>query len=479
VDTRPKVVNQGCVGELSDELSDGSCVETIKCDGQELLRGRFSLDGATITYQDNSTLSGCTAVALRTDATRSIDCAESKVDVYPVTSTVPFASSALRILPGVSPFLAGSFKVDALASNNLLLGTGYLSGMALIGDPLRPAPGDKIVIAGSSELSDPSSCSGIPTSQLFVVDPTVDPPVLERTITASVSCLRYLAADPGSRDTFLGAYRTGVSGMIGRFDLSGTLLKYSTGVSGGKPCSGGYEPLALQVAPDGSAAFLEVGLFGSETHVGLRVMPLDSFVLADCMNPYPVGVKPYAYAVTPAFHTDSSTTSESNILISELGSSAHVLTDKTSGARCETNSGLTSLYADDITAKVPGYVRWIGADGSGPLLVGSLDDPGYLFTASMGYCRVDFKHAGASFELRASPWASARWPDRGNATSRALVGLTSSTAALLALYHTDEGHFLPGTLPVGWGLVGEMVESGGAVYATLPWAGVLLKVSPR
>jgi hypothetical protein len=98
----------------------------------------------------------------------------------------------------------------------------------------------------------------------------------------------------------------------------------------------------------------------------------------------------------------------------------------------------------------------------------------------MGYCQSSFKHAGSFFEFRASPWASARWADPSGATARALVGLTSSSgAALLALYHTDEGHFLPGALPVGSGLVGEMLEYNGAVYATLPWTGTLLKVTAR
>lgn len=62
---------------------------------------------------------------------------------------------------------------------------------------------------------------------------------------------------------------------------------------------------------------------------------------------------------------------------------------------------------------------------------------------------------------------------------RFLVGLTRhpSFEAFLALFATDEGRFLPGELPVGYGPIRELSEDHGEIFGVLPWAGEIFRVS--
>src|SRR5262249_43063345 len=111
------------------------------------------------------------------------------------------------------------------------------------------------------------------------------------------------------------------------------------------------------------------------------------------------------------------------------------------------------------------------------LLISTTGNGPALWTLPNGTGSAQMLDSGIFFESLACPWSMVQDPMH---IEHQLVGLTGTGpdfTARLARFVPTESRFLPGSLPIGRGVVRDMAFDGhGRLFALLPWVGTVVRV---
>jgi hypothetical protein len=424
--TTASVIQDGC--NVSIRLSS---------DRNVTITGELAESGSLV-LDPSDQIGLCQPVTGPDAAVLSLSCSQApltcRIDLYPTVDRADMYATRTLSADDQS-FRAPEREPDRFLSLFDPLG-GWLGGTALLG-------ADRMVVARHGRWDDPR-CVDTSTSSLAFVD--LDDFEIDGAVSGP-PCTVDLASVAGE-DEFYAAFG-GRSPMIGRFDREGRMIATATLAANGQQFLADLHAeagrlYALVSSDDGPAYSAILSL------PDLKLIATSS-TLEDNVRmllPARTGV----LAIADVDHGSVVLLRDSDLLLSGE------LLLMTPGRSSSNDTG--AMFVDPE---------------SGLLLVSTTGPGAALYTAEIARPQPTLSE-GMSYETIAAPWAISGSPRAGEV----LVGMTESAEphrASLAIFHPRSARFLPGTLPIGRGVVRELHRhANGRLYAVLPWEATIVEI---
>lgn len=362
--------------------------------------------------------------------------------------TAPFELAKTQLVEDAEPYLPGTLdRLGVLQTDTLA--DGYLLELLVLPDA--------VVVSRSVDLPVGACFPGdARPGALVFLDPESLLPV--RTTTAP-RCLRRMVPDEAGG--FVGAYVDGNELLLGRFDERGSLT--SSVPMDPRQEAGPGEPRLVRAGVDRVLEMLEIG---SRLVVLLGNSTGDSFLFTfDAVTLGPLLRAQIRSATSAMLSTGDTVVATARNLEQEIAWLDVTTANEVAVERLpwrdlprETDS-LLSLHA----------VR-------GELLVTGTPPPALFLLSPMGPVRA----RAMIFDRDAFVVTMASWPGRSVFVSALAQEEGGRWSSLGALFDPARGRFLPGTWPLGDGVVGRIrSDDRGRLWLLLPWSGEVIRLTPR
>lgn len=427
----PRCVPRTCTPVVLEEHGCEALIGLPDC-GRVQLRVRPTFHAPCVEVLEQS----CTTVTSSGGLTTELACGDCGYVVH-AESQADFATVERVQVLDVSPRAASQNELDK--PRNFLRRTGYLTGMAVVDDTV-------VVLSRAGEYQDAQVCINAPARfELFDL-------ALNRVRTATApSCARGPVAWNGR---FVATYVENSSVAVGRFALDGRL-----------------EARVLLDTPPPARAIVASGPLSQAGEVIVAITEVhdlvkDAHAVIWAIEPSSMRARPLADVAGEVY---AMTLDGPVLVIAQNGPDALLRLDPATGALegQASVSSMTSITVADV----------LGHAGTGRVFV-SVTSEESTVRAFNGITELD---NASLLEADTRPLTTLPWPDpRMIAIASMEAGNTAHPYAA-GLHRLEPVHIVtePGRQLLGYGPLSEGVVVGSRLYATLPWAGQLLRITPQ
>lgn len=362
----------------------------------------------------------------------------------------PFEIARRQLVEG-EPYLPGRLdRLGVLTTDDVA--DGHLLELLVL-------PGAVVVSRTTREPATSCYAADAQAGELLYLDP--ESLLSVRTATAPY-CLRRMVRDEGGG--FVGAYVEGEELFLGRFDRRGRLTG-SAPVDERTDAQPG-EPRLVQA---GSDRVLEMVMLEGRLVVLLGKGRGDSFLFT------------FDAATLRPILREQIRSGTSGMVVAGGGVVATTRNGEQEMAWLDVSSAeevaAAKLPWRDLPRETDSLLSVLEVPATGEILVTGTPPPALFVLESMGPTRA----RAVIFERDAYPVTMAPWP-AGDPVF--VAGIEQETdgrwSSVGALFDPTRGRFLPGTWPLGNGVVGRIrVDDAGRLWLLLPWSGEVIRLTPR